>query len=85
MTIYLVNIIIKKREVIQMKDFFANLKINQEFKIISKATSNNENDLIMVYKKVSKSKAECIDQIGYNNNRLVGGLFPFSANIKVTL
>jgi len=68
-----------------MKDFFANLKIGQEFKVISKAMRDIDNDLIMVYKKVSKSKAECIDQIGYNNNRLVGGLFPFSANIKVTL
>ena len=34
----------------------------------------------MVFEKVSKSQAKCVNQIGYENYRAVGALYSFGVN-----
>ena len=44
---------------------------------------NAENEKEMIYKKISKSKAECIAQRGYGNTRAIGNVYPFAPYQKV--
>lgn len=44
---------------------------------------NAGNEKEMLYKKISKSKAECIAQRGYGNTRAIGNVYAFAPYQKV--
>ena len=61
---------------------FTNIKINDLF-ITEKSFrfyDGNKIEMTMVFKKISKSKAICIEQIGYGNTRLVNTISHFYPN-----
>lgn len=68
-----------------MSKQFVNLEVGAVF---SGGTSNgagvdSKAIMEMIYKKISKSKAECIEQYGYGNKRAVGAVYCFSPYQRV--
>ena len=64
---------------------FANLKTDDLFRteISYRFCNGNKIEMIKVFKKISKSKALCIKQIGYDNTRLVNTINHFYPNSAV--
>ncbi|MFA7157540.1 MAG: hypothetical protein WC123_07650 [Bacilli bacterium] len=63
-----------------MKKLFKDLAIGETFHDGKSfgAGANKHIQMWMEYKKISKSQAECINQIGYGNTRGIGGKYPFA-------
>ena len=61
-----------------MKQLFKSLNINKTFHD-GMSTNSMGNVVYMVYKKVSRSKAECVSQHGFGNIRAVGNVYPQAA------
>lgn len=71
----------------QLKMDFGSVKIGETFQ---KRTPNSGlavqlygNQQIAIYEKISGSKAKCIFQDGYGNQRMIGGHYSFGYNSSV--
>lgn len=66
---------------------FKELKIGDEFmdRISKGAGIFSETSMWIEYVKISPSRARATKQVGYQNERAVGGVFEFSPNSRVYL
>ena len=64
---------------------FTSIEINDLFRTGKsfRFCNGNKIEMIMVFKKISKSKAVCIKQTGYGNTRLVNTVSHFYPNSTI--
>jgi hypothetical protein len=80
-------IYIQTRRATMINQMFGQLKIGDKFHTGKGRGAGANSDVIMwmEYQKVSDSTGECVKQVGYGNERAVGGVKKFSHNTSVFL
>lgn len=68
---------------------FGQIAINQTFQVSRINTGHSASvygaKAIMVYRKTTGNRAQCINQIGYGNTRSITGIYGFTPNSKVEI